>query len=114
GGYFWAVDHAGHGPVETEKRVYGHAFALFALAECARLPEGEWAATQARHLLDLLDERFRDPIHRGYFRSRTRDWSGPGTTSSHWAGHRKSLNDHIHLLEALLALHPSASSLTVT
>src|SRR5271157_6642339 len=32
GGVFWMVDHLGR-PVETKKRIYGQAFAVYALAE---------------------------------------------------------------------------------
>jgi cellobiose epimerase len=111
-GFFWTVDHTGREPVEVEKRVYGHAFALYALAECARLPDMQQAATGAERLVDVLDRQFHDPVHGGYVRSRIRDWSSPGSSSPHWAGHRKSLNDHIHLLEAFLAHLPMASGST--
>lgn len=104
GGYFWSVTHDGGSPVETEKRVYGHAFALFALAESARLPGMAGLGEPAIELAGLMREHFRDPRCGGYFRSRNRDWSGQGDPGGYWDGRLKSLNDHVHIMEALIAL----------
>jgi mannobiose 2-epimerase len=104
GGYFWSVTHDGTAPVEPEKRAYGHAFALFALAEAARLPGMARLEQSAVELTLLIRERFGDPQFGGYFRSRSRSWSTPGDPGGYWDGRVKSLNDHIHLVEALVAL----------
>lgn len=104
GGYFWSVTHDGSAPVEPEKRVYGHAFALFALAEAARLPGMTGLAAPATEMALVIREKFRDPQFGGYFRSRSRSWSTPGNPGGHWDGRVKSLNDHLHIMEAMIAL----------
>ncbi|HUG26912.1 MAG TPA: AGE family epimerase/isomerase [Gemmatimonadales bacterium] len=104
GGYFWSVTHDGRAAVEPEKRVYGHAFALFALAEAARLPGMAGLGEPAIQLEHLIREQFRDPRFGGYFRSRSRCWNAPGDPGGYWDGRIKSLNDHLHIMEALIAL----------
>ncbi|MCB0550530.1 MAG: AGE family epimerase/isomerase, partial [Phaeodactylibacter sp.] len=50
GGVFWTVDFQGN-PVDTQKQIYGQAFAIYALS-------GYYALTQQREALEMAEEIF--------------------------------------------------------
>jgi len=94
GGYFLTTTVRGV-PADRRKELYAHAFAVFALAHYARAFAAREALDQARALLELLDE-VASPAG-GFFECASQDWKpikGP-----------RLQNPHMHLLEALLALH---------
>jgi len=101
GGWFWSSDPAGKA-LDRGKVVYGESFAIYALVEFA----GACASDEARHLaeatFDLLQKYATDTRHGGYFENLEPDWqrSGPGFE----AGDRKSLDIHMHLMEAFTEL----------
>lgn len=74
--------------------LYDHAFALFALAELARSScWAEWAPKAALNMLEMMDARFSVPMG--------------GWLDSEQGGDLLRSNPHMHLLEAMLALHVS-------
>ena len=109
GGFFWAVKRHGT-PKDSRKRMIGHAFALYALAEYA-------SATKDRSAVEIAEEVF-NLIHRkaaeeefGFLEEFTRDWNlytGSRLHPRRWldkeAGTYKSLNTHMHLMEAFTVL----------
>lgn len=116
GGWFWAVAVEGsEARSGGEKHAYGIAFGIYASAAAYR-------ATKERRALDLALDAFRwlerhahDREHGGYYEALTRKGSpmleppGPeradpiGTEYGH-----KSMNTHIHLLEAFTELFAAA------
>ena len=95
GGWFTTTDDAG-APLDRRKDLYGHAFAIFALAHHARACAEPESLRLARATLELLRERLRDPASGGFFEGASEDWqpaSGP-----------RRQNPHMHLVEALLVL----------
>ncbi len=113
GGFFWAVDTAGNANTSfgTEKHAYGIAFGIFAAA-------GSYQATRDAATLELakkafrwLDEHAHDAKSGGYFEAL--DATGkpiltPGARPTDAIGTRyglKSMNTHIHLLEAFTELY---------
>ena len=115
GGFFWAVDENGRPNTErgVEKHVYGIAFGIYAAAAASDAAAAPDAGTLARRAFDWLDERAHDAENGGYFEALTRDGKPILTSPSGGArldaiGTRygfKSMNSHIHLLEAFTALH---------
>lgn len=101
GGFRWAV--ADGRPVVAEKHLYGQAFGILALAEFARAARDGEAAALAGELFELLDGHAHDGLHGGYAEARTADWSAPApgepTVLGLWPD-RKTVNTHLHLLEA--------------
>ena len=78
---------------DATRDLYAHAFALFGLASLRRLgPSGAADAAIAK-TLGVLDGAFHDPAHGGYWDSLPR------------TDRLRRQNPHMHLFEALLALH---------
>ena len=106
GGVFWMVE-AGGTPRDTKKQTYAQAFALYALAEVHRLDGHAEALDWAKEIYALLEERAVDPAHGGYWEAFARDW-GPAADvrlSEKDEDAPKSMNTHLHVLEAYTALH---------
>ncbi len=97
-GFFWTVRRAGS-PLKLEKRVYGQAFAMYALAEYGIAAGNPQALTWAGRVFDLLVEKAADGPF-GFREEFARDWMpAPGP-----AGQRKTVNTHLHIMEALMTL----------
>lgn len=115
GGYHWAVDAHG-GVADATKHLYGQAFALFALSEYIALTDDADARALAAALWRIIDERARDTTHGGYVELWQSDWS-PQRNAKVWhmgapAG-VKTLNTHLHLLEAFTAYQRAQPSADV-
>ncbi len=95
GGWFTSTDDAG-APLDRHKDLYGHAFAIFALAQHARAFGDAESLRLARATFELVCERLRDPEAGGFFEGASEAWQP-------LAGPRRQ-NPHMHLVEALLAL----------
>lgn len=109
GGLLWSIDVQGR-PVRDTKQVYGQAFAIYALAELARAsePDAPAALAWAEELYRLLEKHAYDPVHRGYVEALARDWSATDDLAlggGRGRGERKSMNTHLHVLEAYTNLY---------
>lgn len=96
GGWYRTTAHDGE-PADRGKDCYDHAFVLFALAEYGEVGGETAALERAAATLDLLEARLRDRAAGGFREGASEDWTpldGP-----------RRQNPHMHLLEALLALH---------
>lgn len=98
GGWFWIADRHGK-PTNMGKIGYGQCFALYAFSEyslATRDPMGrEWAERTYQTICDHMT----DDQHGGYFEIMRRDWKPerPGP----YGGDRKSMDVHMHMMEAL-------------
>lgn len=100
GGFRWRLD-------DPRKVAYGHAFAVYGLTELVRAGGPPGAARLATDALDALDDHLRDPDHGGYREVLAPDWS-PSRERSPIDRHDpddKLVNTHLHLLEAMTAVH---------
>ena len=105
GGFHWTVDAKGN-VTDATKHLYGQAFALFALSEYIALTDDAEARSLAAALWRIIDAVARDSTHGGYIELWQGDWS-PQRNAKVWhmgapAG-AKTLNTHLHLLEAFTA-----------
>ncbi len=103
GGFYWEVDSGGV-VTKPDKQLYGQAFALFALSQYALVSGDPKAATLARELFALLENRAHDQRYGGYREFFHRDWElAPEESRSyiHASANVKLMNTHLHLLEAL-------------
>lgn len=100
-GWYWKVRRDGS-LLDDGKVVYGQGFAIYALATYGRIFRDPDAIRFAEHTFDLLQIHCADTLRGGYFENLEPDWtlSAPGFA----AGDRKSLDIHMHLLEAFTAL----------
>jgi mannobiose 2-epimerase len=101
GGVYWMVDHLGK-PVETKKRIYGQAFTVYALAQYAAASGEEESRERAIALHRLIENASHDGTNGGYFETYERDWklAEKQQLSEADMDEKKSMNTHLHLLEA--------------
>lgn len=100
GGFHWAVDCPGREVINREQRVYGQAFALFALSEYARVSGCVESLGLAHATFDVITSRFHDPVHGGFVALDAQTTAEPEDVAS-----AKWQNDHVHVLEALVSYH---------
>jgi cellobiose epimerase len=111
GGYYWELDPTGI-VIDATKKIYGQAFCIYALSEYHRA-FGEPAALQ--HAIDvfkLIESRAFDHEHSGYWEALSRDWQPIEDVrlSGKDMNERKSMNTHLHVLEAYTGLFQSWSN----
>jgi mannobiose 2-epimerase len=101
GGMYWMADHLGN-PVETKKRIYGQAFTVYALAEYAAASAEKEPLQKAIALHRMIEDASHDSKNGGYFETYERDWklAQEQRLSEVDMDEKKSMNTHLHLLEA--------------
>lgn len=117
GGFFWGVDDSGHiSPFYTDnKEMYGESFGLYGAAAAYLATHDPKALALAQKEFRWMEQHAHDAKNGGYFEVVTRegkpiqaDANGmPPADLSHGgflAGY-KSMNTHIHLLEAMTQLY---------
>jgi mannobiose 2-epimerase len=117
GGFFWSLDPAKKDPVPLKdtKHVYGNAFAIYALAAASEALDDKACKDRAIETFRWLERHAHDAQNRGYHESLARDGT-PDPRPDFRAGAKmrdliytplgcKSMNTHIHLLEAFTALY---------
>jgi mannobiose 2-epimerase len=116
GGLYWELDAKGK-PTTTEKHAYGIAFGIYAAATVARAANSDAARDFALKIYEWLDGHAHDARHGGYYEALTREGkpilSAPQAQPNDGIGTaygRKSMNSHLHLLEALTELYRVAPS----
>ena len=114
GGFHWMIGLDGqvNSRLGTEKHVYGTAFVLFAASKAFEATHDPRAIQVARDAFEWLEMHAHDPEHGGYFEALTR----PGVPIKTWNQSQplsartdrvgvyhgfKTMNSHIHLLEAV-------------
>jgi mannobiose 2-epimerase len=105
GGYFWELDPYG-AVLDDKKKIYGQAFCIYALAEYHRVFNQPQALAQATDTLRLIESRASDPRHGGYLEVMSPDWRPceDMRLSDKDMNTAKSMNNHLHILEAYTGL----------
>ncbi|MCZ4224848.1 AGE family epimerase/isomerase [Pedobacter rhodius] len=106
GGVYWLLDAKGN-PVDTKKQVYAIAFTIYALSEYYLASKDEAAKERAIKLyINLIDHSY-DQVKGGYFEAFTRDWKSLNDLrlSEKDANEKKTMNTHLHVLEAFTTLY---------
>ena len=119
GGFFWQVkiDQVGHAtPTTFDKHAYGNSFGIYASASAYGATKDPQALKLALDGFHWLDKHAHDNINGGYYEALTRAGkpiitrSGNGRDNIGTKFGYKSMNSHIHLLEAfteLYKVHPN-------
>ena len=105
GGVYWMLDFQGR-PSDTKKRIYGQAFTVYSLAEYSHASGDSEAIARAMRLVEQIESSGHDDAHFGYFETYERDWTlaGDQRLSDVDLDEKKSMNTHLHLLEAYATL----------
>ena len=106
GGIYWSLTHDGI-PCDTKKQIYAIAFAIYGLAEFYRATGDEQSLDYAIKLFHCIEGHSNDPVHGGYFEAFHRDWSPieDMRLSDKDANESKTMNTHLHILEAYTCLY---------
>jgi len=106
GGAFWRLDDRGN-VIDAAKKIYGQAFYIYALAEYHRAFKSEAALERALLLFELIERHAHDPEFGGYYEVRSRNWSEAADSrlSEKDMNEKKSMNNHLHVLEAYTNLY---------
>ena len=106
GGVYWMIDARGR-PIDERKHVYAQAFAIYALAEHFRATGDEGSLGTAIGIFRLVEAHAFDAEHVGYEECFARAWTRLDDVrlSEQDLNERRSMNTHLHLLEAYTTLH---------
>ena len=101
GGFYWMMDRKGKVKID-KKIIYGHSFAVYALSEYSLATGDSRGLEYACKVFDLLQKYCVDTMYGGYWEMFHRNWKlcGPGSQG----GDRKTLDVHMHLMEAFTTL----------
>ena len=115
GGAFWRLDDAGK-VLDDSKKIYGQAFCIYALTEFHRAFKSGGALHLARALFERIERHAHDVEFGGYVEVCRRDWSEAGPDarlSDQDMNEKKSMNNHLHVLEAYTNLYRETQNPTV-
>ena len=107
GGAFWRLDDTGK-VTDDSKKIYGQAFYIYALTEFHQAFGSPAALERAKELFELIERHAHDAEFGGYLEVCNRDWSAAGAEarlSEKDMAEKKSMNNHLHMLEAYTNLH---------
>lgn len=101
-GFYWMVDRRGNLKID-KKIIYGHSFAIYSLSEYTLATGDRRGIEFAERVFDLVQKYCSDTMYGGYWEMFERDWTlrGPGSAG----GDRKTLDVHMHLMEAFTTLY---------
>jgi cellobiose epimerase len=101
GGYYWMLDCTGK-PIDEQKEIYGQAFTIYALAEYYKVNHKAEVLQKTINLFELLEAKCHDSQGTGYYEEFNRDWTTAKVSrlNGNLADVKKTMNAHLHLLEA--------------
>lgn len=100
-GLFFTLDY--HGKViDPRKQLYNLAFGIYGLSEYYRATGIGESLKLAIQLYGLIEEQFYDAQNKGYYEACSRDWRliDDMRLSSRDLNAKKTMNSHLHLMEA--------------
>lgn len=107
GGFFWMTNRRG-AVTRDDKVLYGQSFAIYGLSEYTLATGNPIGRQYAELTFDLLQKHATDTLYGGYLEMFDREWNlaGPGRKG----GDRKTLDAHMHLMEAYTSLYECTRS----
>ncbi|MBL0359317.1 MAG: AGE family epimerase/isomerase [Chitinophagaceae bacterium] len=106
GGVYWTL-HANGKPLDTKKQVYALAFTIYGCSAYHQASNDELAKNTAIELYRVIEQFSFDEECTGYLDAFTRDWKEMDDIrlSAKDANEKKTMNTHLHILEAYTALY---------
>lgn len=111
GGVYWTVDHKGDMP-DPKKQAYAIAFCIYGLSEYYKASGNEDTLKLAFELYNSIEAHSYDERYNGYLEAFARDWQDAADLrlSSKDANEKKTMNTHLHIIEAYANLYTIQSS----
>lgn len=103
GGVYWSVTGAGE-PLEKKKQLYGHAFVIYGLSEYYKITKDQKVLQWAIDIFSTVVKNAYDPVNGGYIEAFEQDWKDTNDYILSKPPNTKSMNTHLHLLEAFTNL----------
>lgn len=106
GGLFWSIN-ADRTPKDTKNQIYALAFAIYGLSEYYVISNDGKALALAINLYLRIQKHSYDPVNKGYLEAFTRDWQPIEDLrlSDKDANEKKTMNTHLHIVEAYANLY---------
>jgi mannobiose 2-epimerase len=106
GGVYWSVTPKGK-PADEKKQIYALAFTIYGLAAYYEATQEEEALMLAQDLFYTIEKHSFDQSKGGYLEAFTRDWKliDDLRLSDKDANEKKTMNTHLHILEAYTTLY---------
>ncbi len=106
GGTYWTVSYRGN-PLDTKKQFYALSFVVYAMSEYALASQSAEAKTIAIDLYKIIVQYSYDHEYGGYTEALSRNWQQMDDIrlSAKDANEQKSMNTHLHVLEAFANLY---------
>lgn len=105
-GLYWMVDYKGD-VVDDRKQIYNIAFGIYGLSEYFRATGKKESLDKAIELYNITEKYSYDEINKGYIEALDKDWNiiqdmrlSPKNLNS-----KKSMNTHLHIMEAYTNLY---------
>lgn len=111
GGIYWMLNAQGQ-PIDRKKQVYAQAFCIYAFTEYYMLTKDKRVLDQALDLFQLLESNSRDHELGGYFEAFSNDWQKLDNVrlSEKEGNDTKTMNTHLHILEAYTNLYRACTT----
>lgn len=101
-GWYWITERDGK-VVDDSKIMYGHSFGVYSMAEYSLAIDDPRGWEYANKTFDVIHRSAADVAEGGYWEMFQRDWTlKPGGV---YGGDRKTLDVHMHLMEAYTTLY---------
>jgi len=106
GGVYWTVNAMGQ-PLDTKKQIYALAFAIYGCCAYFEISNNDTAKNAAIELYRQIETYSFDEVNTGYLEAFTRDWKPMEDLrlSAKDANEKKTMNTHLHVLEAYTSLY---------
>ena len=107
GGAYWQLSAASGEPEDRLKKTYGQVFLIYALSEFYKCHPAPSVLEECKTLFMHLEQHVLDKTHWGYYEICERDWTlaAHQQLSDKDMDERKSMNTHLHVLEAFTNLY---------
>ncbi|EDY82616.1 N-acylglucosamine 2-epimerase superfamily [Verrucomicrobiia bacterium DG1235] len=111
GGFFWTLDSDGQ-PLDTRKQCYGQAFCVYAFSEHYQATKDQGSLDLALKIFRLIEEKTWDTKSGGYLETFEADWTPleKMRLGAEDLDAPKTMNNHLHLIEAFANLQKIAPS----
>ncbi|MBN2213483.1 MAG: AGE family epimerase/isomerase [Bacteroidales bacterium] len=106
GGVWWKVDFRGR-PADRRKQIYAQAFAIYALSEYFKVKKDHAIIDQATGMFHLIEKHSYDKERDGYIEAFDEKWDflEDVRLGENDQNEKKTMNTHLHLLEAYTNLY---------